>query len=212
MGIYGLGIGCIIIVSVIAYLFFSVKRKNTKMHRIYGAMIITALTHLFAEQGALYTLTHVETVPAWVNRGIHQIFLLLFLVIFYEVYLYILAMITDEAKEPIKKSNLILVPFVLSTIGVLLLPIHYRHEEAASYSYGPGIVVIYVSVYILAITAVSYMVRFRKIIPQKKKKAIAISLICEVGVGVYQFFNPTHLLSSVGVTLLCIGFYLRTMC
>ncbi len=208
MGIYGLGIGCIIIVSVIAYLFFSVKRKNTKMHRIYGAMIITALTHLFAEQGALYTLTHVETVPAWINRGIHQIFLLLFLVIFYEVYLYILAMITDEAKEPIKKSNLILVPFVLSTIGVLLLPIHYRHEEAASYSYGPGIVVIYVSVYILAITAVSYMVRFRKIIPQKKKKAIAISLICEVGVGVYQFFNPTHLLSSVGVTLLCIGFYL----
>jgi len=208
MGIYGLGIGCIIIVSVIAYLFFSVKRKNTKMHRIYGAMIITALTHLFAEQGALYTLTHVDTVPAWINRGIHQIFLLLFLVIFYEVYLYILAMITDEAKEPIKKSNLILVPFVLSTIGVLLLPIHYRHEEAASYSYGPGIVVIYVSVYILAITAVSYMVRFRKIIPQKKKKAIAISLICEVGVGVYQFFNPTHLLSSVGVTLLCIGFYL----
>lgn len=208
MGIYGLGIGCIIIVSVIAYLFFSVKRKNTKMHRIYGAMIITALTHLFAEQGALYTLTHVETVPAWITRGIHQIFLILFLVIFYEVYLYILAMIADEANEEVKKSNLILIPFVLSTIGVLFLPIYYKHEEAASYSYGPGIVVIYVSVYILAITAVSYMIRFREIIPQKKKKAIAISLICEVGVGVYQLFNPTHLLSSVGVTLLCIGFYL----
>lgn len=208
MGIYSLGIGCIIIVSVIAYLFFSVKRKNTQMHRIYGAMIITSLTHLLAEQGALYTLTHDDTVPAWINRGMHQIFLILFLVIFYEVYLYILAMITDETKESVKKSNWILVPFVLSTIGVMFLPIEYIHEAAGSYSFGPAIIVVYISVYILAITAVTYLVRFRKIIPQKKKKAIAISLICEVGVGVYQVFHPTHLLSSVGITLLCIGFYL----
>jgi len=208
MGIYSLGIGCIIITSVIAYLFFSVKRKNTKMHRIYGAMIITALTHLLAEQGALYTLTHVDTVPAWITRGIHQIFLLLFLVLFCEVYLYIPAMIADETKEPIKKSNWILLPFALSTVGVLVLPIYYRHEEAASYSYGPGIIAVYISVYILAITAATYLIRFREIIPTKKKKAIAISLICEIGVGVYQVFNPTHLLSSVGVALLCIGFYL----
>ena len=74
MGIYSLGVGCVIIVSVIAYLFFSTKRKNTKMHRIYGAMIVTALTHLLVELGALYTLTHVETVPAWITRGVHQIF------------------------------------------------------------------------------------------------------------------------------------------
>ena len=208
MGIYSLGIGCIIIVSVIAYLFFSVKRKKTKMHKIYGALIITALTQLLAEQGALYTLTHADTVPSWINRGVHQVFLLLFLVLFYEVYLYIPAMIADETKEPIKTGNWILIPFALSTIGVLVLPIYYKHEAAASYSYGPGIIAIYISVYILAITAVSYMVRFRKIIPTKKKKAIAISLICEVGVGVYQVFNPTHLLSSAGVALLCIGFYL----
>lgn len=208
MGIYSLGIGCIIIVSVIAYLFFSVKRKNTKMHRIYGAMIITALTHLLAEQGALYTLTHVDTVPAWITRGAHQVFLLLFLVLFYEIYLYIPAMIADETKEAVKQSNWILLPFAVSTICVLILPIYYKHEEAASYSHGPGIIAVYISVYILAITAVTYLVRFRNIIPTKKKKAIAISLICEVGVGVYQVFNPTHLLSSVGVALLCIGFYL----
>lgn len=208
MGIYGLGIGCVIIVSVIAYLFFSVKRKNTKMHRIYGAMIITALAHLLVELGALYTLTHVESVPAWINRGVHQVFLILFLVIFYEVYLYIIAMIEEEMKEQVRKTNWILLPFILSTVGVLTLPIYYRHEEAASYSYGPGVVVIYISVFILAMTATIYLLRSRKIIAEKKKKAIAISLICEVGVGIYQFFNPTHLLSSVGITLLCIGFYL----
>ena len=76
------------------------------MHKIYGALIITALTHLFAELGALYTLTHMETVPAWINRGVHQVFLILFLVIFYEVYLYIFAMIEEERKEQIKKNVL----------------------------------------------------------------------------------------------------------
>ena len=148
MGIYSLGVGCVIIVSVIAYLFFSTKRKNTKMHRIYGAMIVTALTHLLVELGALYTLTHVETVPAWITRGVHQIFLLLFLVLFYEVYLYILAMINEEIEKPLKTIRLLLIPFVLSTIGVLVLPIYYKHEAAGSYSYGPGIIVVYISVYL----------------------------------------------------------------
>jgi len=208
MGIYALGIGCVIIVSFITYLFFSVKRKSTKMHKIYGAMIITALTHLLTELGALYTLTHSEKVPAWINRGVHQLFLILFLVIFYEVYLYILAMINEEIQEPVKKSNLLLIPFITSTIGVLVLPIYYKHEATASYSYGPGIIVIYVCVYLLAIIATTYLVRFRKMIAPKKKKAIAISLLCEFGVGIYQFFNPTHLISSIGITLLCIGFYL----
>lgn len=208
MGIYRLGIGCVIIVSVIAYLFFSVKRKNTKMHRIYGCMIITAWFHLVAELGAIYTLTHMDTVPAWVNRGVHQIFLLLFLVIFYEVYLYIVAMVEEEMGEHIYKSKWMYVPFGVAALGVMVLPIYYQHTETGSYSYGPGVMVIYVSVCICAITAATYMVKSRRIIGEKKKKAIAIALICELGVGVYQFFNPTCLMSSIGIALLCIGFYL----
>lgn len=208
MGIYSLGIGCIIIVSVIAYLFFSAKRKKTPMHRMYGAIILSSLVHLLSEQAALYTLTHTDTVPAPVNRGAHQIFLFFFLVIFYEVYLYILAMISEESNETLKKSKWIILPFTLAIIGILVLPIEYIHAEEGSYSFGPSIIVVYICVYILAVTAVTYMIRYRNIIPEKKKKAIAISLIAEVGVGVYQLFNPTHLISCVGITLLCIGFYL----
>lgn len=208
MGIYRLGIGCVIIVSVIAYLFFSVKHKNTKMHRIYGCMIVTAWFHLVAELGAIYTLTHMDTVPAWVNRGVHQVFLMLFLVIFYEVYLYIVAMVEEEMGEHIYKSKWMYVPFGVAAFGVMVLPIYYKHTETGSYSYGPGVMVIYVSVCICAITAATYMVKSRRIIGEKKKKAIAIALLCELGVGVYQFFNPTCLMSSIGIALLCIGFYL----
>lgn len=208
MGLYRLGIGCVIVVSVIAYLFFSVKRKNTSMHRIYGCMIVTAWVHLVAELGAIYTLTHMDTVPAWVNRGVHQIFLILFLIIFYEVYLYIVAMIKDEMGGTIRTSKWMLVPFVLATVGVMVLPIYYKHSPEGSYSYGPGVIVIYVSVCICAITAVTYLIKSRKMIGEKKKKAIAIALLCEVGVGIYQFMNPTCLMSSIGIAVLCIGFYL----
>ncbi len=208
MGIYRLGIGCILIVSIIAYLFFSEKRKKTKMHRMYGALIVTAWLHLVAELGAIYTLTHMDTVKPWVNRGMHQIFLILFLVIFYEVYLYIVAMIEEETVDGIRENRWILVPFGIAAVGVMILPIYYENTSAGSYSYGPGVMVIYVSVCICAVAAVTYMVRSRKILSEKKKKAIAIALACELGVGIYQFFNPTCLLSSVGVTILCIGFYL----
>lgn len=208
MGIYRLGIGCVIIVSVIAYLFFSVKKKDTKMHRIYGYMIVTAWVHLVAELGAIYTLTHMDTTPAWVNRGVHQIFLILFLVIFYEVYLYIVAMVEEEMGTSIHRSKWMYLPFGGAAIGVLFLPIYYQHTPEGSYSYGPGVTVIYVSVCICAMTAVTYMVKARNLIGEKKKKAIAIALICELGVGIYQFFHPTCLMSSIGIALLCIGFYL----
>ena len=208
MGLYRLGIGCVIVVSVIAYLFFSVKRKNTSMHRIYGCMIVTAWVHLVAELGAIYTLTHMDTVPAWVNRGVHQIFLILFLIIFYEVYLYIVAMIKDEMGGTIRTSKWMLVPFILAAVGVMVLPIYYKHSPEGSYSYGPGVIVIYVSVCICAVTAVTYLIKSRKLIGEKKKKAIAIALLCEVGVGIYQFMNPTCLMSSIGIAVLCVGFYL----
>lgn len=208
MGIYSLGIGCIIIVSIIAYLFFSAKKKKTPKHRMYGAIIISSLAHLLAEQGALYTLTHTDTVPVSVNRGVHQIFLLFFLIIFYEVYLYILAMISEESKETLKESKWIVLLFTLATFCVLILPIEYIHKGDAHYSTGPAIIAVYISAYISAFISATYMVRYRSIIPEKKKKAIAISLISELGVGIYQVFNPSHLLSCVGITLICIGFYL----
>ena len=128
----------------------------------------------FSTSKQFISLTHEDTVPAWINRGVHQVFLLLFLVIFYEVYSYILAMISEEANEKIKKSKWILLPFVLAMIGILILPIEYIHTEAGSYSFGPSIIVVYICVYILAITAVTYMVRYRNIIPEKKKKATEI--------------------------------------
>lgn len=208
MQIYRLGIGCIIIVSVIAFLFFSVERKRTEIHKIYGYIIVTAIAHLIAELGAIYTLTHMDTVPEWLNRGAHQVFLILFLVIFYEVYLYMLALIQNESGEIVKKNKWMMIPFMISMIGVLVLPIHYYCEEDGAYSYGPAVTIIYVSVLVCVVSVAIYLMKSRKIIDSKKKKAITIALLSELGVGIYQFFDPACLLSSAGIVLLCIGFYL----
>lgn len=208
MGIYRLGIGCIIIVCVIAFLFFSVQRKRTAMHKIFACIIVTAIAHLIAELGAIYTLTHMDTVPEWLNRGAHQVFLILFLVIFYEVYLYMLALIQNESGETVRKNKWMIIPFVISMVGVLVLPINYYCEADGAYSYGPAVNIIYLSVLACVVSVAVYLMKSRKIMDSKKKKAITIALLSELGVGIYQFFDPTCLLSSAGIVLLCIGFYL----
>ena len=208
MGIYRLGIGCIIIVCVIAFLFFSVERKRTEIHKIFGYIIITAIAHLVAELGAIYTLTHMDTVPEWLNRGAHQVFLILFLIIFYEIYLYMLALIQTESGETIRKNKWMVISFAISMVGVLVLPIHYYCEADGAYSYGPAVNIIYFSVLACGVSVAVYLMKSRKIMDSKKKKAITIALLSELGVGIYQFFDPACLLSGAGIVMLCIGFYL----
>lgn len=204
--IYRLDIGCVLTVSVIAILFFSVERKSTTPHKIFSVQLVATLIHLIAEMGTFYIIKRLDTVPLWLNRLVFDIFLGLFLVIFLMVYQYIVALIEQDVKVKIRKSNWIYIPLFVSIICVLTLPIYYVPEE--DYTYGPAINGVYVSAVLCAILAARLLFKYRKQIDRKKKMAISIAFLSELCVSVIQFFNPECLLSSAGVTLLCLGFYL----
>ena len=203
---YRLDIGCIMVVLVIAILFFSVGRKNTKPHRIFSVHLIATLIHLIAEMGTFYIVSHLEEVPGWLNRLVYDIFLGLFLLIFLMVYQYVVALIEQDVQVVLKKNRWLYIPLGVSMVGVFVLPIYYVPEQY--YTYGPAINGVYFSAVLCAVMAASLMFKYRKQIDAKKKMAITISFLSEFCVGVYQFFNPECLLSSIGVTMLCLGFYL----
>ena len=204
--IYRLDIGCVIVVSVIAILFYSVERKSTESHRIFSVQLIATFIHLIAEMGTFYIVNHLDTVPLWMNRLVFDVFLGLFLLIFLMVYQYIVAMIEQDVKVVLRKNKWIYIPLSVSLIGVLILPIYYVPNQ--NYTYGPAINGVYFSAILYAVLAARLLVKYRKQINRKKKMAIIISFLSEFCVAGYQFFNPECLLSSVGVTLLCLAFYL----
>ncbi len=206
LSIYRLDIGCIMVVTVIAVLFFSVERKSSKAHRIFSIQLIATLIHLIAELGTFYVISHLDTVPLWLNRLINDIFLVLFLLIFLMVYQYVVALIEQDVKVVLRKNRWIYIPLCISVIGVLTLPIYYVPEH--NYTYGPAINGVYFSAILYAVLAAGLLVKYRRQINRKKRMAIIISFLSELCVGVYQFFNPECLLSSAGVTLVCLGFYL----
>ncbi len=206
LSIYRLDIGCIMVVCVIAVLFFSVERKSSKAHRIFSIQLIATVVHLFAEMGTFYIIKHLEEVPLWLNRLVYDIFLGLFLLIFLMVYQYVVALIEQDVKVVLRKNRWIYIPLIVSVVGVLTLPIYYVPER--NYTYGPAINGVYFSAILYSVLAAGLLVKYRKQINRKKKMAIIISFLSEFCVGVYQFFNPECLLSSAGVTLLCLAFYL----
>jgi len=135
--IYRLDIGCVIVVSVIAILFYSVERKSTESHRIFSVQLIATFIHLIAEMGTFYIVNHLDTVPLWMNRLVFDVFLGLFLLIFLMVYQYIVAMIEQDVKVVLRKNKWIYIPLSVSLIGVLILPIYYVPNQ--NYTYGPAI-------------------------------------------------------------------------
>lgn len=206
--IYRLEACCLIILIVIAFLFFTVKRKPSKMHKYFAHLVVWSIIYMTFDITTVYTVNHLNTVPKWMNRGAHQVFLISLLVIFYLVYQYITGMLEEENDIQMKNTIAKIIPLVLSCLGTLFLPLYYVETEIVNYSYGPAVYVIYVSVIIYAGVAIFNIVKYWNRISVKKKKAISIAMFGELGVSIYQILVPTSLISGIGVTLLVIGLFL----
>ena len=80
---------CLIIVFFIGLYYFFSERKRSRTHRWYSALLIVSLFQLLFDVLSVYTVNHLETVPAWLNRLVHQLFMSLMLSIFFVVYKYL---------------------------------------------------------------------------------------------------------------------------
>lgn len=199
-----LQIGCFSITVFIMILYFSVKRISTRSHKVYSALLIVSVLYLIFDRVTVYTVNHIETVPALWNQIMHRCFLMSLVACIYLIYRYVLLMIFRE--RPTRRGSFVLL--ILSTIAAGGLPLYYRITEKGNYSYGPAAYVTYVTVAVYTGMLMYSLIRNYKEMEKKKREIILLTVIFQVAVSIYQAVFPLSLISCLGITLVNLGFFL----
>ena len=208
---YKTQIGCVIIVIFIAVFYFTASSKRTtSSNKWFSRLLIIAILQLIFDITSVYTVNHLYTVPAAVNRIVHFFFMGLLLTVFYAVYKYLESIIEEEIGHKIKKHNYTVIPLIITLLGAIFLPLSYIESEITNYSYGPAAFMTYVGVAVYVVLILKLLWGYSKSIPAKKKKAIYIALLSEIPIAIYQILIPEALITCLGIALLLLGIYLTT--
>ena len=199
---------CFIILFSIAVNFFLSNKTKSEMSRNYSFLLIVSLIHLCFDMASLYTVNHLDTVLPIINDIVHRVFIVTMLMAFYITYRYLVIMVESEIETRISERKNKELPFLISIVLALILPIGYIETPKGNYATGLAASVVYFSVGIYTVLIFILLIKYHKKIPEKKMKAIVIAMLCESLLSIFQLFNPTALVSNLGVLLINIGFYI----
>ncbi len=201
-------IALFLVVGFIAYMYFSAEKKDTSLHKTFSALLIVAPIHLLLDGTTVYTVNRLDAVPRFLNDTIHRIFIGTLVIIVYLFYRYIAILVEEETGKSRRLDIPAKIFLAIAELWVLLLPVHYTVTPNGNYSDGLYVIACYGSV-AFYLTLCVWMLTFNwKYINSKKKFAIGIALLIELCITVLQAFNPTWLISGMGIVLMTLAFYL----
>lgn len=207
---YKTQVACAIFILYIGILYFWSAGKKTESSKWFVALLSCSFFQLIFDACSVYTVNHLETVSPILNRVIHIFFLGLLQVMFYLAYRYLEIIIEEEIGRKIRKYRFSIIPLLLTMAGNIFLPVYYVESARSNYSYGPSVYMTYIGVAVYVLFIIFLMVRYRKQIPRKKKRAIYVALWSEIPVAVYQIMIPDSLITCVGIVLFITGIYMTT--
>ncbi len=199
---------CCFIVFFIGLFYFVSARERNKTHNWYSALLIVSFFQLVFDVLSVITVNHLDTIPAWINHVVHIFFMGLLLTIFFAVYKYLESVIEYELKDLFKKNKFIYALFIISIACMILLPIEYTETPYGNYASGLSPISIYISIAIYIVLIIRLLILYGAKISKRKIKAIVVAILSEVIISGLQLIFPTLLISSLGVTLLNLSFYL----
>lgn len=68
-------IALILVLLFIACVYFSAERPHTLLHKTFSVLLITVIVHLIFDAATIYTVNHLDSVPAILNRILHRMFI-----------------------------------------------------------------------------------------------------------------------------------------
>ena len=202
-------IALFLILAFVAYIYFSAKRERTPLHHTFSLLLVTVLVHLAFDAATVYTVNRLDTVPPVLNNVLHRLFIGTMLLVVYLFYQYIAILVEEEAGSPRRMDLAARIYLAVSELGVLVvLPVRYTQTPQGNYSSGIHASVCYASVGFYLLLCAGLLVCHWRSISHRKKFAIGAALLIEFSVCILQGFNPTWLISGMGITLMTLSFYL----
>jgi len=203
-----LQISCLCFVMFFSILFFAHKRINNSVHKIFSAMLITNIVNLVFDIITEYTVNHLDTVSAVFNHTAHQIFITSIDVYLFLLSLYIVELIDYHFINYKLLRIMRILPLIFSIIFILFGKLYYIETPKGNYSYGPAAITCYISVAIYLILSITLIIRFWKLIENRKRNVVFYALAVMLVISVYQAFVPTALISAIGISLVSLAVFL----
>ena len=93
-------IALFLILVLVGYIYFSTERRNTALHQTFSLLLIVLQIHLLFDAATVYTVNHLDTVPAFLNAQLHRAFIGSMVLAVFLFYQYISILVEEETGRP----------------------------------------------------------------------------------------------------------------
>ena len=204
---FKLQICCLVISLFIAAIYYNTKRVKSYSHIIFSLSLLFGIINIVFDMITVYTVTNVHTVSPLINRVVHDIFLGSMIMEVFLFYAYSVVLIYEEKTDK-KRLWFTAIPVWISWICLVALPMKYRETPQGNYSWGPAVNTVHSIIVLYTACIVIKILKHHKDLNPKKRNVIEIAFLIESVVLVFQSLIPTALISSMGITLINLAFFL----
>lgn len=188
------------IMVLLLILFFRQKRVGLYMEHAFVRTLLITMVCVTLDIVSIVAIVYHSRIPELLLNIICKGYLASLLWVGFAANTYITAESYTQ-RHYRKKFNLgIFITFVADCM-IFAFPIRYHVNGFYVYTYGPSVLCTYAFVFLYLSFMIYLLVRYRKKIEHKRKRAVLIWMFLWLGAGIIQFFNNQLLLAGLACGL-----------
>lgn len=196
------------VMLTLAFVYFTNKHIKLLSTRIYTLYLSVSLVFSFMEAFTIYTLYNFDTIPPFVNRLAHQLFICTLVLILMFLFIYVDILTRKQKRHKAVELIVRILPAVFAFVMTAFGDIEYHVGDDGMYSYGPVVTVLYCCLCVYVLWTVITIIRRRRTVSRHIMIIILCGVLGWVAIGIVQIFNPTLLIESMGVSLMQLFIFL----
>ena len=201
-------IAAICFLAIILFRYFRMNKLSSWSTRMFNRVLVGTCITLVLDIITVYTITHMDTVPARLNDLCHRLFVFFLVRVMVALYLYIEAIGRKQKRFSHVETAIRLIPYY-AAVGVILFgDVGYYCGPDGAYSYGvmPSVVYVIALIYTIAVPLSAW--HFNKTLQKERLVTVVIGTVIWLVAALIQLFVPTLLISGLALVLLIFFFYL----
>ena len=201
-------ISAILVIFILLIKYLRNRKLPLLSTKCFSVFLLTSIINLIADLCTVYALDNHWTISPFLNRLYHQIFVGSLDVLTFSLYLYICFLYNRQKRFNLFQLITRMIPLIIAVIMVAFAPLYYHIGYGEKYSYGPMANTVYISVAIYVSLIFIRINRKNSNLTRETKRSFNLGVSIWIVIAVYQFKNPTALMSSLGVMLMVLFIYL----
>ena len=194
---------CLVILVFLA--FISRTYRMGTDGKIFNRLLLCALVHVFMDGVTVWTVNHMQTVPAWVNYGAHVVFYLSAILYANEIFVYVTNLFHPEAT--VKWHWLSLIPVGIYILLLPVLGIEFRQVEGTYVSAGGAANAGWVIGFVYFLFAMGMLLRNWHGLSRRIRYSLLPMMLILIAAIITQVVLEEFLFTGGAITIVTVGFF-----